>query len=224
MFDDRKQAGLRLAEELAGAELADPVVLALPRGGVPVAAEIAARLGAPLDIVIVRKVGVPGNPELAVAAIVEGDPPHVVVNRDIAAECGIDEARLEALIAAEQPELARRGNVYRTGHPAVAVGGRTAILVDDGAATGATMKVAVRALRQRRPRQIVVALPVAPSETVAELARQADRVVCLHRPASFLALGQYYRDFGQLGDAEVVETLRTARQRHRDVPDDRPGG
>lgn len=212
MFADRREAGQALAGELKRLGLIDPVVLALPRGGVPVAAEIAAALAAPLDLVIVRKVGAPGNPELAVAAIVDGDPPDIVLNREIVEAYDLDEAALAALTGRERPELARRRQVYRAGRPPLSVAGKTALLVDDGAATGTTMKVAIRAMKRRAPREIVVALPAAPAETVAELAAEADRVVCLRQPARFRALGYHYRDFRQLTDEEVVAMLPRARQ------------
>jgi putative phosphoribosyl transferase len=207
MFQDRKEAGRKLAEELLRLKLPNPVVLALPRGGVPVASEIAEALEAPLDIVIVRKVGAPGNPELAVAAIIDGDPPDVVLNREIVEAYGLDDAALRALVSHERPELERRRQAYLGGRKPLSVTGRTVILVDDGAATGTTMKVAIRALKRRAPREIVVALPVAPPDTLAELAEEANRVVCLSKPVRFLALGYHYRDFPQLTDEEVVQAL-----------------
>jgi len=213
MFRDRQEAGRKLADELARLGLPDPVVLALPRGGVPVAAEIARALGAPLDLVIVRKVGAPGNPELAVAAIVDGDPPDVVLNHEIVEAYGLDDSGLQALIGRERPELERRRHIYRAGRKPLSVRGRTAILVDDGVATGTTMRVAIRALKRRSPRAIVVAVPVAPPETVVELAQEAGRVVCPSQPVRFLALGHHYRDFRQLSDEEVVDALREARSR-----------
>jgi putative phosphoribosyl transferase len=207
MFRDRQEAGRKLADQLLALKIPDPVVLALPRGGVPVAAEIAAALQAPLDLVIVRKVGAPGNPELAVAAIVDGDPPDIVLNREIVEEYGLDEEELGSLVSRERPELERRRRAYSSGRRPLSVAGKTVILVDDGAATGTTMKVAIRALRRRSPREIMIALPVAPSETVAELGREADRIVCLSKPTRFLALGYHYRDFPQLTDEEVVKLL-----------------
>lgn len=204
-----------LGAEMARLQLHDPVVLALPRGGVPVAAEIASVLGAPLDLVIVRKVGAPGNPELAVAAIVDGDPPDIVLNREIIEAYGLDDADLAALVKNEEPELERRRRAYRSDYQPLPVAGKTAILVDDGAATGTTMKVAVRALKRRSPREIIVALPVASPDTVAELAREADGVVCLSQPPHFRALSYYYRNFQQLTDADVVQALSGARKRRR---------
>lgn len=213
MFRDRDQAGQMLAAELLKLDLPEPVVLALPRGGVPVAAAVAIALDAPLDLVIVRKVGAPGNPELAVAAIVDGNPPDVVLNREIVEAYGLDDSDLAALIKQERPELERRRLVYRGRRQPLAITGKSAILVDDGAATGTTMKVAIRALRRRAPRAIVVALPVAPAETVAELAQLADRIVCLSQPRHFRALGYHYLSFPQLPDEDVTKALQDARRR-----------
>ena len=210
MFRDRTEAGKRLAAEVAALALRDPVVLALPRGGVPVAWEVAQALAAPLDLVIVRKVGAPGNPELAAASIVDGDPPDLVPNPEIVAAYGLEDADLRAMAAREQPELERRRRVYRSGRPPLPVAGRTAVLVDDGAATGTSMKAAVRAIRRRAPAAVVVALPVASSEAVAELSELADRVVCLDQPPHFEALGYHYGEFHQLRDAEVLDYLARA--------------
>jgi putative phosphoribosyl transferase len=207
MFRDRHTAGLSLAQELLRLELPDPVVLALPRGGVPVAAQVARALRAPLDVIIVRKVGAPGNPELAVAAIVDGNPPDVVVNREIVEAYGLDDDALAELVKRERPELDRRRELYRGKRRRLAVTGKTAIIVDDGAATGTTVKVAIRALRRRSPREVVVALPAAPPETVKELEREGARIVCLVQPHNFRALGSFYRDFTQVSDAEVTGTL-----------------
>ncbi|MDH6230552.1 putative phosphoribosyl transferase [Mesorhizobium soli] len=211
MFRNRQDAGRRLASELAKLGLADPIVLALPRGGVPVGAEIALELNAPLDVVIVRKIGAPGNPELAVGAIVDGNPPDIVLNRDIVDGYGLDDDELRVLIDRQRPELERRRLVYREGRQPLSVAGKTAILVDDGAATGATMKVALRSMRRRSPRETIAALPVAPPETVIELSREADRVVCIGQPAHFLALAYHYLHFPQLTDEEVIDLLRKFR-------------
>ncbi|SDA98631.1 phosphoribosyltransferase [Mesorhizobium qingshengii] len=215
MFRDRKEAGERLGIELARLGLYQPIVLALPRGGVPVAAEVAKALGAPLDLLIVRKVGAPGNPELAVAAVVDGNPPDVVLNREIVEAYSLDDADLAALVALERPELERRRIAYKGNRKSLSVAGKTVILVDDGAATGTTMKVAVRALRHRAPREIVVAVPVSPPDTVAELAQEADRVVCLSQPGRFRALGYHYLRFPQLSDSEVIAAMDEAAQLHK---------
>jgi len=206
-FRDRSDAGKKLAAKLATFGLTDPVVIALPRGGVPVAAEIARALAAPLDLVIVRKLGAPGQPELAAGALVDGDPPDVVLNADIVQACGLSDAALAQLVAHERLELDRRRRAFGRARP-VQVTGRTVIVVDDGAATGASMKAAIRALRRRSPREIIVAIPAAPRETAAELAAMADRLVCLEQPAPFLALGHHSRDFPQLPDEEVIAILR----------------
>jgi putative phosphoribosyl transferase len=214
IFRDRAEAGQLLAAEIAGLGLSDPVVLALPRGGVPVGAAVAEALSAPLDVLIVRKVGAPGNPELAVAAIVDGNPPDVVLNRSIVEAYGLDEDEVAQLVSRERPELDRRREAYRGTRHALSVRGKTAIVVDDGAATGTSMKVALRAVRHRGPREIVVGLPVAPPDTVDKLRPEADRVVCLSRPAGFRALSLHYRRFPQLADEEVQETLHAiARER-----------
>jgi putative phosphoribosyl transferase len=212
MFADRQEAGRQLGRELAALKLPNPVVLALPRGGMPVAAEVAVALSAPLDLMIVRKVGAPGNPELAVAAIVDGDPPDVVLNRGIVEAYGLGNSELAELIKLERPELERRRLAYRGGRHPLSVDGKTAILVDDGAATGTTMKVVVRALKRRSPREVIIALPVAPAETVAELALEADRMVCLSQPLHFHALSYHYKSFPQLTDTEVIKALQGAAQ------------
>jgi len=213
MFRDRQEAGEKLGIELKRLQLYKPVVLALPRGGVPVAAEVARILEAPLDLIIVRKVGAPENPELAVAAIVDGDPPDVVLNREIVEAYCLDDDGLRALIANERPELERRRLAYRGKHPPLSIAGKTAIIVDDGIATGTTMKVAIRALRRRSPREIVVAAPVAPPETVAALSDEGARIVCLSQPANFRALGYHYLSFPQLTDDEVTCALAEASRR-----------
>ncbi|CDX29328.1 conserved hypothetical protein [Mesorhizobium sp. ORS 3359] len=210
MFRDRQEAGQKLGASLDLLQLKDPIVLALPRGGVPVAAEIAKALRAPLDLVIVRKVGAPGNPELAVAAIVDGEPPDVVLNREIVEAYALDDGALRVLIAQERPELERRRALYRGKDLPLSVTGKTVILVDDGAATGTTMKVAIRALKRRSPRKIIVALPVAPVDTADELAREAD-LICLNQPARFRALSYYYGNFPQLSDNEVLDIMALAR-------------
>ena len=212
MFRDRREAGQKLGIELEKLRLHQPVVLALPRGGIPVAAEVAKTLKAPLDLIIVRKVGAPGNPELAVAAIIDGNPPDVVLNRDVVEAYSLDDDQLRTLIANERPELERRRLAYRGKRAPLSIAGRTAIIVDDGVATGTTMKVAIRALRKRSPREVVIALPVAPADTLAELAQEADWIVCLSQPAHFHALSQHYLNFPQLSDSDVVAAMDKAAQ------------
>ncbi|MGX8012358.1 phosphoribosyltransferase [Mesorhizobium sp. ORM8.1] len=212
MFRDRQEAGQKLGASLELLQLRDPIVLALPRGGVPVAAEVAKALKAPLDLVIVRKVGAPGNPELAVAAIVDGDPPDVVLNREIVEAYALGDSALRVLIAQERPELERRRTAYRGKELPLSVASKTVVIVDDGAATGTTMKVAIRALKRRLPRKIIVALPVAPPEVVDELAQEADLTICLNQPARFRALSYYYGSFPQLTDSEVLDIMALASQ------------
>ncbi|CDX56244.1 conserved hypothetical protein [Mesorhizobium plurifarium] len=223
MFRDRQEAGEKLGASLALLEPQDSVVLALPRGGVPVAAEVAKALNAPLDLVIVRKVGAPGNPELAVAAIVDGDPPDTVLNREIVEAYALGDSVLRVLIAQERPELERRRAVYRGKGRPLSIAGKTVVIVDDGAATGTTMKVAIRALKRRSPRKIIVALPVAPSEVVDELAQEADLTICLNQPARFRSLSYYYASFPQLSDSEVLDMLAQAHEDHRKVDSRRSG-
>ncbi|MER8781235.1 phosphoribosyltransferase [Mesorhizobium sp. M1006] len=210
MFRDREDAGAKLGLELSRLQLHQPIVLALPRGGVPVAVEVAKALHAPLDLLIVRKVGAPGNAELAVAAIVDGDPGEVVLNREIVETYALDEDALRVLIAKERPELERRRAVYRGNNKPMSIAGKTAIIVDDGAATGTTMKIAINALKRRSPREIIMAVPVSPQETVADLTREADRVVCLSQPGQFRALSYHYLRFPQLSDSDVVSAMDEA--------------
>lgn len=199
-----------LAAEILARSPKDPVVLALPRGGVPVALEVAKAFGARMDLVIVRKVSAPGNPELAVAAIVDGNPPDTVLNREIVEAYELQDDDLRALIAQERPELERRRLTYRGKRQPLSVTGKTVILVDDGAATGTTMKVAARAMRRRTPARVIVALPVASQEAARDLSLEADEVVCLSQPPRFRTLGYHYHDFPQLSDEEVVACVGEA--------------
>ena len=211
MFADRSDAGRRLAAALSTVRLERPVVYALPRGGVPVAVEIAAALKAPLDLVLVRKIGAPGEPELALGAVVDGPDPQVIFNEDVRASTGADDAYVERALKRELEEIERRRRLYFQGLERVDPKGRTAIVVDDGLATGATAKAAVRALKRQGASRVVLAVPVAPPETLAELRREADEVVCLNTPRLFFGVGGFYEDFRQLGDKEVVALLRQAR-------------
>jgi predicted phosphoribosyltransferase len=208
-YQDRRHAGRVLATALTAYEGArDVVVLAIPRGGVPVAYEIATRLDAPLDVFAVRKLGVPGHEELAMGAIGSGGV--TVLNRDLIEKLGIPEAALRRVIAAEQAELERREQLYREGRPPLEVTGKTCILVDDGLATGSTMRAAVAALRQRRARKVVVAVPIAAPTTCEELGYEADDVVCAETPEPFVAVGLWYADFEQTTDDEVRALLAAA--------------
>lgn len=207
-FRDRADAGRALAacvDPLAGP---DTVVLGLARGGVPVAAEVARALHAPLDVYLVRKLGVPRRPELAMGAIAGGVR---VLNQAVLDTYGVAPADVDAVVEREAAELARRETAYRAGRAPIDVAGRVVVVVDDGLATGASMKAAVQALRLARPRRVVVAVPVGAPETCAELAAVADEVVCLHAPRRFLAVGQWYDDFTQTSDEEIARLLAGAR-------------
>jgi putative phosphoribosyl transferase len=209
-FADRRAAGQALAQALAARHLEDPVVLALPRGGVPVAAEIARALAAPLDLVLVRKIGVPYQPELAAAAVVDGGDAEIVTNDDVIAMSGIGRDYLARATERELEEIERRRKVYLGARPRVPLEGRTLILVDDGIATGASVRAALIALRRRGPRALVLAVPVAPADTLALLRPQVDDLICLMTPEPFMAIGLHYRDFHQLSDDDVIRALAQA--------------
>lgn len=205
-FNDRRQAGSALAARLQHyKDRDDVVVLALPRGGVPVGYEVARMLRAPLDVFLVRKLGVPVHPELAMGAIASGGVR--VLNDDVVGWYGIPPAVIDAVARDEQAELERREQAYRSGRTPVDLRGRIVLLVDDGLATGSTMKAAVRAVRAHEPSRIVVAVPVGAPDTCRELADVADEIVCARSPEHFSAVGQWYRDFSQTTDAEVRELL-----------------
>lgn len=206
-FRDRSDAGRQLAQALKPYEARRPVILALPRGGVPVAVEVAAALKAPLDLALVRKIGVPGQPELAMGAVMDSDPPVIVRNEEVIRQADIDDATFAWHADGERREIERRRRLYLGGRARLDVSGRTVIVVDDGIATGATAKAALRALRLRHPGDLVLAVPVAPRDALAELAAEADKVVCVERPSRFGAVGAFYDDFRQVGDAEVVAIL-----------------
>ena len=208
-FRDRHDAGAKLAQELQGyAERSDVVVLALPRGGVPIGYELATRLGLPLDVLVVRKLGVPGHEELAMGAIASGDVQ--VVDRSIVSELRISRADFEAVLMAERAELQRREKLFRGGRPALDVRDKTVIVVDDGLATGATMRAAVEGLRLRDPAEIVVAVPVASVSTCAAIRRLVDEVICLVQPVQLYAVGLWYQDFAQTSDSEARTLLEEA--------------
>ncbi|HSQ73676.1 MAG TPA: phosphoribosyltransferase [Rubrivivax sp.] len=210
-FTDRAEAGRALAERLVAMAIAPPiVVLALPRGGVPVAAEVARALGAPLDLLLVRKIGSPWQPELAVAAVVDGDPPDLVVDELTSRLSGVDRDYIDRQARKELQEIRRRRQLYLSGRVPVPVAGATVIVVDDGVATGTTVRAALKALQRRHPGRVVLAVPVAPSDTVAELQHEADEVVCLSQPEPFHAIGLHYVDFHQVPDSEVLAALAAA--------------
>ena len=207
-FKDRTEAGRKLAKALAAYTDQHPVILALPRGGVPVAAEVAATLHAPLDLILVRKIGLPIQPELAMGAVVDGGAPIIVRNEDVIQVAGIDEAEFNAICDSELAEIERRRQRYLGSRERSDVAGRIAIVIDDGIATGATIRAALRATRMRNPKKLVLAVPVAPTDNLAALHSDADEVVCLEDYEFFEAIGLYYANFNQVTDEEVIEMLK----------------
>ncbi|AJE47116.1 phosphoribosyltransferase [Celeribacter indicus] len=211
-FDSRTDAGRQLAAALAPWAGKDPVVLALPRGGVPVAAEVARALHAPLDVVLVRKLGAPGHPELGIGAIVDGPEPQVVLNDSVMRQLRPSEAHVAAERERELAVIDRRRTLYRERAPPVPLRGRSVIVVDDGIATGGTMRAALRALAKEGVARRILAVPVAPAEVLADLEGETEEIVCLSTPEPFRAVGFHYRDFGQTPDEEVIALLRAARE------------
>lgn len=211
-FQSRRQAGRMLAEQLLQYQTSpNLLVLGLPRGGIPVAYEVAKTLHAPLDALLVRKLGVPGNEELAMGAIAMGDV--VYLNQDIINRFDIRKATIQSVIKHEQETLTRRNQLYRHGQPAPNTHHKTIILVDDGLATGATMHAAIDTLRQQSPAKIIVAVPVAPHSTYVEMQHMVDAIICLETPDIFYGVGAWYEDFSQTSDDEVCELLTKASQR-----------
>lgn len=207
MFLNREDAGRQLAMALMHFKDEHPCILALPRGGVPVAFEVAKALQAPLDLVLVRRIGAPDQPELAIAAVVDGKYPELVLNRRIVSALRISDEYLASEESVQLMEIERRRRLYLAGRERVDVEGKTAIIIDDGIATGATVRAAIYATRRGHPKRIVVATPVAPVETVEALRKEADVVICLDQPQFFGAIGYYYRDFSQLTDEQVREIM-----------------
>ena len=207
-FRNRADAGRRLAKALASYKKRQPVVLALPRGGVPIAAEVCAALSAPLDLILVRKIGVPFQLELAMGAVVDGSAFVVVRNEDVVQHANIDEATFNAIRDTELSEIDQQRQRYLGTRDRVEIAGRTAIVIDDGVATGATMRVALRAVRARKPQRLVLAVPVAPASTVASLRSEADDVICLEDHDFFVAISDYYADFRQVSDQDVIDILK----------------
>ncbi|MDH3239534.1 MAG: phosphoribosyltransferase family protein [Alphaproteobacteria bacterium] len=210
IFEDRKDAGQRLAAALARFRDEAPVVLALPRGGLPVALEVALVLNAPLDIVLVRKIGAPQQPELAVAAVVDGEHPEMAVNEELVRILRLSKEFLDDAKAKELAEIERRRKLYLGDRPRAEIKDKTAIVIDDGIATGATARAALMAVRRAGARRVVLAVPVAPPQTVEWLRQEADEVVCLEQPPELGAIGAYYVNFGQLSDDDVVQCLNRA--------------
>jgi putative phosphoribosyl transferase len=210
-FANRADAGRQLAARLLHLKDADPLVLAVPRGGVPVGFEVAQALGAPLDLVLVRKIGAPFQPELAMGAVVDGEHAETVLNEEIVAALDLPKDFIREETARQLAEIERRRKAYLGDRPRPRIAGRSAIVVDDGIATGATIRAALHAVRRNGPKRLVLATPVAPPDTVERLRSDADDVVCLEAPESFFAIGQFYLDFAQLEDDEVTDLLRRAR-------------
>jgi predicted phosphoribosyltransferase len=208
-FEDRADAGRRLARELGAFRGSDTVVLALPRGGVPVAFEVARALGAPLDVLVVRKLGVPGQPELAFGAV--GEDGVRVINESLVRDIGLSADDMAAVEAAQQTEVARRAERFRCGHERIPLRGRTALIVDDGVATGATAKAACQVARAQGAGRVVLAVPISGSDVHGRFAGYADEVISLRTPAFFSAVGQGYRNFTQTSDEEVVALLDRAQ-------------
>lgn len=212
IFGDRVDAGRRLAEKLrAYANREDVVVLGIPRGGVPVAFEVAAALNAPLDVFLSRKLGVPGQEELAFGAVATGGVR--VLDQELIEAVGISKQEIEQITQKVRAELERRERVYRGARPPFNLEGKVAILIDDGIATGSSMRAAINALRQLKPARVVVAVPVAPLSTCNRLKSDVDELICVHMPESFYAIGQFYADFSQVADEEVTNLIHRAEQR-----------
>lgn len=206
-FQDRESAGKLLANVLAKRQFANPIVLALPRGGVPVAVEVAKQLKCPLDLVFVRKIGVPGFQELAAAAVVDGSHPEVVINEEVARLADVPQSYIDERVPFELQEIERRRRQYLGDRVFPSLEGRTAIVVDDGIATGTSVKAGIKALRRKKPKLLVLAIPVAPRDSIRALRGLVDEVVCLEIPEPFYAVGAHYLEFHQLDDNEVVQLI-----------------
>lgn len=216
-FRNRREAGQKLGEVLQKYKKENPLVLAVPRGGVEVGFEVAAALKAPLDIIIARKLGAPGQPELAIGAVVDGDNPQTVLNQDIVTAYGVTPEYLKHAVELELLELDRRQKLYRKDYPPAPTEERTIILVDDGIATGASIRAAIRGLRRKPVKRLVLAVPVAALETVKSLEKDVDDLVCLSTPTFFRAVGTHYADFEQTTDEKVIELLNSARERFTSI-------
>jgi putative phosphoribosyl transferase len=211
-FGDRADAGRQLAAKLKHLKHEDPLVLAIPRGGVPVGFEVARALAAPLDLVLVRKIGVPYQPELALGAVVDGEHAETVLNDELVQSLDLPDDFIRKETELQLAEIERRRKAYLGDRARPLIAGRTAIVVDDGIATGATVRAALRAIRRSAPKRLVLAVPVAPPDTVSLLRAEVDELVCLEAPKLFFAIGQFYLDFSQLTDDEVTALLNQAHE------------
>lgn len=211
LFQDRKDAGRRLAASLGAFKGQDCVVLALPRGGAPVAAEVAKALQAPLDLLLVRKIGAPRHPELAIGSVIDGGSPIVVRDSGLIRMTGTTPREFDDICLRELEEIERRRKFYMDGRKPVSLAGKVAIIIDDGLATGNTMRAALHAVRLRKPHRVVIAVPVAPKAIFEDFRGEADQIVCLATPEPFGAVGYFYRDFEPTGDAEVVRLMHESR-------------
>jgi putative phosphoribosyl transferase len=200
-----------LARRLSAYHHANSIVLGIPRGGLPIAREVAEALGAPLDIILVRKLGAPGQPELGIGAVVDGDHPRTIFNQDNIEHLGIEDEYINAEIARQLKEVRRRETAYRGGRPKVSLEGKTVIVVDDGVATGSSVRAALRGVRRQKPARLVLAVPVAPAESLEALRAEADEIVCLRTSEDFFAVGQFYDDFHQVSDDEAKAILQEER-------------
>lgn len=212
LFNDREDAGNQLADKLLKYKDQNPLIIALPRGGVPVAYVISEALSAELDVIIVRKLGAPGNPELGIGALVEGNPPQKILNEGIIFHLGVTDDFIDRESEEQNKEILRRATVYRGGRGLADMSGRTVIVVDDGIATGATIKAALKGIKAQNPDKIIVAVPVAPPDILYALTEIADEVICVERPEFLYAIGAYYRNFDQVTDDEVIYMLEQSRK------------
>ena len=210
-FEDRQDAGIQLAVRLARFATEHPLILALPRGGVPVAFEVAKALDTQLDLLIVRKIGAPGHEEFGIGAVVDGASPQLVLNEEIIRQLAVGQDYIRAETQRQLAEIERRRKAYCGDRQPIEIEGRTVIVVDDGIATGGTMKAALRGIRRNDPASLILAVPVAPSSTIRELSAECDEAICLSTPEPFGAVGAFYRDFRQTSDAEVIALMDEAR-------------
>ena len=210
-FEDRQDAGIQLAVRLARFATKHPLILALPRGGVPVAFEVAKALDTQLDLLIVRKIGAPGHEEFGIGAVVDGASPQLVLNEETVRQLAVGQDYIRAETQRQLAEIERRRKAYCGDRQPIEIEGRTVIVVDDGIATGATMKAALRGIRRNDPASLILAVPVAPSSTIRELSAECDEAICLSTPEPFGAVGAFYRDFLQTSDAEVIALMDEAR-------------